>query len=279
MAVIVLAAFLASGGLKAGTPLAIASTPVSATEPPAKALSRSRMPTASVPNGTASGRGAAVTTSPVRMRKKPMATIAQGQEHEQVGRDREDVAGLAQAAQVGDGDERDRDERDLDAVVVGGRDDRLDLGDRRGRRHRDRHHVVDEQGGRRHEPGDRRQVRAGHDVRAATVRIGAAHLAVRHRDDGQQQRDGDRHLDRQEHRARAREHQHAQDLLGRVGRGADRVRAEDGQRLALGEALADLLLGRQRASEDDRADAGGQPGARGQRGARGGLGDQLPGAA
>ena len=44
MAVIVLAAFLASGGLKAGTPLAMASTPVSATEPPAKALSRSRMP-------------------------------------------------------------------------------------------------------------------------------------------------------------------------------------------------------------------------------------------
>ena len=44
IAVIVLAAFLASGGLNAGTPLAIASTPVSATEPPAKALSRSRMP-------------------------------------------------------------------------------------------------------------------------------------------------------------------------------------------------------------------------------------------
>ena len=37
----VLAAFFDSGGLKAGTPLAIASTPVRATEPPAKAL-RSR---------------------------------------------------------------------------------------------------------------------------------------------------------------------------------------------------------------------------------------------
>ena len=44
IAVIVLAAFFASGGLNAGTPLAMASTPVSATEPPAKALSRSRMP-------------------------------------------------------------------------------------------------------------------------------------------------------------------------------------------------------------------------------------------
>jgi len=38
----VLAAFFASGGLNAGTPLAIASTPVSATDPPANALSSSR---------------------------------------------------------------------------------------------------------------------------------------------------------------------------------------------------------------------------------------------
>ncbi len=51
---IVLAAFFASGGLNAGTPLAMASTPVRATDPPAKALSRSRTPTTSVPMGTAS---------------------------------------------------------------------------------------------------------------------------------------------------------------------------------------------------------------------------------
>ena len=38
--VIVLAAFFDSGGLNAGTPLAMASTPVRATEPPANALSR-----------------------------------------------------------------------------------------------------------------------------------------------------------------------------------------------------------------------------------------------
>ena len=55
MAVMVSAAFLASGGLKAGTPLAMASTPVSATEPPANALSKRRIPSVSVPKGTASG--------------------------------------------------------------------------------------------------------------------------------------------------------------------------------------------------------------------------------
>ena len=55
IAVIVFAAFLASGGLNAGTPLAIASTPVSATEPEAKALSRRNRPSASVPSGSAFG--------------------------------------------------------------------------------------------------------------------------------------------------------------------------------------------------------------------------------
>ena len=44
MTIIVFAAFFGSGGLNAGTPLAMASVPVSATEPPANALSSSRMP-------------------------------------------------------------------------------------------------------------------------------------------------------------------------------------------------------------------------------------------
>ena len=52
MTVMVSAAFFDSGRLNAGTPLAIASTPVRATEPPANARSRSRIPTTSVPGGT-----------------------------------------------------------------------------------------------------------------------------------------------------------------------------------------------------------------------------------
>ena len=118
-----------------------------------------------------------------------------------------------------------------DPDVVGGRDDRLDLGDRRGRRDGHRHDVVDEQRRRSDEPEERRQIRPGHDVRAAAVRVGAADLAVRDRDDGQQDGDGDRDLDRQEERARAGEEQDPQDLLGRVRRRADGVGAEDGQRL------------------------------------------------
>ena len=75
----VLAAFFASGGLNAGTPLAMASTPVSATEPPANALSSSRIPIGSRAscggNGTASV-GGTWTTVPPTMLTKPMATIA-----------------------------------------------------------------------------------------------------------------------------------------------------------------------------------------------------------
>ncbi len=47
----VFAAFLDSGGLNAGTPLAIASTPVRATDPPANALSRRKSVSVSVAGG------------------------------------------------------------------------------------------------------------------------------------------------------------------------------------------------------------------------------------
>ena len=76
IAVIVFAAFFASGGLNAGTPLAMASTPVSATEPPAKALSRSRIPIGSrwSGNGTAWTGGTGWTVPPT-MLMRPMATM------------------------------------------------------------------------------------------------------------------------------------------------------------------------------------------------------------
>ena len=73
--IIVFAAFLASGFLNAGTPLAIASTPVRATDPPAKALSSRKMLSCSVPSGTASGWGGKAWAEPVTIRMKPPITI------------------------------------------------------------------------------------------------------------------------------------------------------------------------------------------------------------
>jgi hypothetical protein len=55
IAVIVFEAFFDSGGLNAGTPLAIASTPVRATDPLANAFSRSSRRSGSTPKGTAFG--------------------------------------------------------------------------------------------------------------------------------------------------------------------------------------------------------------------------------
>ncbi len=53
IAIIVSPAFFDSGGLKAGTPLAIASVPVRATDPLAKAFRRRKIPRPSEPDWTA----------------------------------------------------------------------------------------------------------------------------------------------------------------------------------------------------------------------------------
>jgi hypothetical protein len=74
---IVLAAFFDSGGLNAGTPLAMASTPVRATDPPANARNSSRSVTGSSGFGGAmtSGGAGIGTTVPDTIRARPSPTI------------------------------------------------------------------------------------------------------------------------------------------------------------------------------------------------------------
>ena len=68
----VMTAFRDSGGLKFGTPLAIASLPVSPTEPEAKARSTISGVSISSPVGSKASRGMTATgTSPDTMRKRP----------------------------------------------------------------------------------------------------------------------------------------------------------------------------------------------------------------
>ncbi len=234
---------------------------------------------ASAPGATASGWGGSGRRAAVDDADRADDDDEQGQAGEQVGRDGEDVARLPEPPKVADRDEADRDERDLDPEVVGLRDDRLDLLDGRGRRHRHCHDVIDEEGRRRDEPEDRGEVLASDDVGAAAVRVGPADLAVGERDHGQHHDDGDRHADRVGERAGGRgDDEDAEDLLGRVGRRADRVGAEDRQRLDLGQALADLLLRRQGTAEDDRPDTGDEPAGGRERPAGGLLGDERSGA-
>ena len=145
-----------------------------------------------------------------------------------------------------DGDEGDGDDRDLDPESKRLGMTEYDLVNRRRRRDRHGHHVVDEERGGGDEAGQRAEVLLRHGVRAAAATDRPGRPGGRQGDDREQDRDGDRDLERQRGaRAGAGQDEDAQDLLGRVGRRADRVRAEDRQRLLLGQPLADLLLARE----------------------------------
>ena len=77
MAIIVSPAFLGSGGLNAGTPLAMASVPVRATEPEANASQeQEQADRLSGPGSAALRLGGRGTTAPVTTRKPPMTTSA-----------------------------------------------------------------------------------------------------------------------------------------------------------------------------------------------------------
>ena len=175
----------------------------------------------------------------------------QGQADEEVGRAREQEAGLAQAPQVRHRDEGDRRDRDLDPEVVEGRDDGVDLGHGRGRRDGDRHDVVDEERGGCDETEDLAEVLLGHHVRPAAGWIGPADLPVRDRHDREQDRDRDRHLERDEERPGPGQDQDAQDLLGRVRGRRDGVGAEDRQGELLRQPLVGLFLVRQASPEQE----------------------------
>ena len=110
----VVAAFFDSGGWKAGTPVAMASVPVRATAPAAKARRRSRVPTCSgtllpaVDDRRREVRVFAADDDPERADRDH----EERRPDEEVGRDREDVARLADAAEVADRDQRDGDDAD-----------------------------------------------------------------------------------------------------------------------------------------------------------------------
>ena len=109
-------AFFHAGSWKAGTPLEMASTPVTAAPPEAKARSTTN---SAAPMNSPSP-GVPILTSPVLVQRLgvgrwPMAsrTTPDDQQHdhvdeEEVGRDGEDLARLLHAAQVAEGDDERR---------------------------------------------------------------------------------------------------------------------------------------------------------------------------
>ncbi len=121
------------------------------------------------------------------------------------------------------------------------------------RRGRNRHgkDVIDQQRRRRDQRRKATEVVLGDRVRTAATRVCVADLPVAGRDNGQHQGNRERDVDRCHQADGACDEQDVQDLIGGVRGRADGVRAEDGQRLLLVQALADLLFGCQRTAEED----------------------------
>ena len=146
---------------------------------------------------------------------------------------------------------RDRDEHSFREELG---DDRCDRRDRRRDRHRHGQRVVDQQGRTGHEPRGRTEVVAGDEVAARAVRIGPDRLPVAGGDDREDRADHDRERHREADRTDAGDDEDPHHLLGRIGRRADVVAAEDRERLQLREPLVLLALGADRAADEDRAD-------------------------
>ena len=148
---------------------------------------------------------------------------------EEVGRHREDVARLPDAAQVADGQDREKREAHLDAIRIELWKRRRDREDAGGDADRDRQRVVHQQRRRRNQPGGRPDVLLRDDVGAAAGRVGVNRLPIGEGDDRQQRRDDEADRHRVDERAHARDDERGQDEVGRVGDRRQRVGRQHGQ--------------------------------------------------
>ncbi len=230
----VVAAFLLFGLRNAGTPLEIASTPVSAAQPDEKARASRKIiaawemsplvagcrvddlvGTLHVGQGALGGADGAVHRHP------------DDAEHEAVGGDREERARLPDAAQVQGGEHHHHHDRHGRLVPGERRDGRGGVLHARGHRHRDRQHVVDEQRGRDGHAGVLAEVDLGDLVVAAAAGVGVHVLAVRRHHGQHHHGDGQADLPAVDVRRGARDREHDEDLVRRVGHRGQRVAGED----------------------------------------------------
>ncbi len=183
--------------------------------------------------------------------QEPVGAHAEDREHEEVGRDREEGARLADAAQVHGHQQQHHHGGDGGLVPVEPRD-RAGGVLRPGRdAHRDGEHVVDEQRARDRHARPPAQVDGRDLVVAPAARVGVDVLAVR-RDHGRHhQGDGDRDLPGPRVGAGPREGQHDEDLVGGVGHRRERVAGEDRERDPLGQERLAQLGATELASQQD----------------------------
>ena len=228
------AAFLDFGGLKALTPFEIASTPVSAEAPDAKARRTTSSVTAPTPTVVGSVT-CACGQAPVAHFPTPTATRTyMTATNAYVGK-REEQPRLADASEVGQRQQHDAEERESDLVRLEGRhgggqsEDPCCDGDG------NREHVVDEERGGREKARKPPEIVARDHV-GSSARLVRAHGLPVGKDDDREQR-GDRGGDREHEVSGAcrRGDEDNECRLGRVGDGGKRIRREDGQRELLRE--------------------------------------------
>ena len=194
----VAAAFFACGRLKAGTPLEIASTPVSAVAPCENAFRRAKIvipATRRAPCRSAPDTGITLGQPPTHS-TKPTSDQHEDGDHEAVRGDREQRARLLRPPKVDQSDEHDEDQIDSNTLCWFAHGNAEPMAKHaRGDRHDHRHHVVEQQRRGRDEPGEHAQVLLADDVGAAAARVGANRLPIGAHHDRHQGRDGegDRH--------------------------------------------------------------------------------------
>ena len=222
----------ARGRLNSGTAFAMASTPVSAEQPEANALSSSSRPTAS----TVEGRWPTGGTSGWERSRPLTMTMAMARMNRIVGT-MNTRADSATPDQVDPGDQRQHGQAQPYPGAVQGREG----GRQRGHPGRDAdggvQHVVDGERGGRDQAGRAAQVPLGHRVGAAAARERGDDLPVGDDQHDQQHHDGQRDRQRVVQPDGARRGQHDDDGLGTVGDGGERVEGEGGQALQRGQPV------------------------------------------
>ena len=250
----VVIAFFHSGGLNAGTPFEIASTPVTAAPPEAKAF-RTRKIRAKPATFSDGGRGnceAGCGRDPVTHAEQGRTQQDPHHQEEEVRGCREDPPRFAHASEVAEREDHDEAERDRHPPRVEALEDRRQRRRPRGDGHRDGQDVVGEE---RH-AGDlgrfHAEVVARDQVGAASLRIRPDRLPVGEQQDAEheEERDRDGHDPGEDGDAESPCDEDAKDLLRCVGRGRQVVAREDGERGGFAESLVDQALRRERRSDD-----------------------------
>ena len=198
----------------------------------------------------------AAATSPLSTRHVPIPIERQRGDNEEVRRDREDAARLADASQVPDHQQRDESERQLHAVDVPVGECRCERRDARRDADRHRQDVVDQQRAGGDERRHFAEVVLRDDVRAAARRVRVDRLAIGEDHDRQNRCDHERDRAREAERRGADEHQHAEDFLGRVRDRRQRVGRQHGQPGDAGEPFVVREVGRDRFPDDESLERG-----------------------